>query len=200
MRMKKMITIATIAVFGGFAQAEEGAKDCPKSKTVKAPCDAGQPNMIKLAVTGLDKEDSAEATQKRLKMTAGVTECGACSKSGTIVVSFVPEIVDVADIEKVVADAGFKVAGHKTSMKVTGLNCKLCSDKLTKVLEGTNGIVVVNKACKKSGMLEVTYDASKINAKKIKAAVNATNYKVVEGAANENCKKACDKKAATPQS
>ena len=199
--MKKIITIAVFAALGGIAQAEEAAKDCPKSKAVKAgkaPCDAGQPAMIKLAVTGLDKEGAAAIAQKKLGMTAGVTECGACSKSGTVFVKFVPEIVGVADIEKVIADNGFKVAGHKTSMMVKGIKCQACSDELTEVLEGTKGVVMVDKACKKSGVVSVTYDASKINAKKIKATVNATKYKVVEGGAKEDCKKACDK-APAPQ-
>ena len=201
-RMKKMITFALLAALGGFVQAEEAVKTDAKSKSAKsakAPCDGGQPAMIKLAVTGLDKEGAAAAAQKKLNMTAGVTHYGACAKSGTVVVKFVPEILGVADIEKAIAGNGLKVAGHKTSMTVTGLKCQLCSDELEEILVATGGIVQVDTVCKKSGTVAVTYDASKINTKKIKATVNATKYKVVVGAAKEDCKKACDK-VAVPQS
>lgn len=197
MRMKKIVTLTTIIALSGLAQAQEASKaeakagKCPASACQKA-CDAGcDGTTIKLAVTGLEKEGAAATTTVTLGALAGISECGACDKSGTVMVKYDPEKMTVADIEKAVAANGLKVTGHKTSMKVQGLACQSCSNHLTSVLGKADGVVNVDKVCHQSGTVMVTFDPNKTDLTKIKAAVHTTKYKVVEDKAKD-CK-SCDK-------
>ena len=199
--MKNIITIATIVALGGFAQAQEAPKAAAKTgKCAGAACDADcGGTMIKLAVTGLDKEGIGATTEVKLGAMAGISKCGTCSKSNTVMVKYDPEKMTVADIEKAVTANGLKINGYMTAMKVKGLACQSCSNHLTTVLGKTEGIVNVDKVCHQSGSVMVTFDPKKTDMKKIKTAVNATKYKVVEEGAKKDCK-SCDKAAPAAQS
>jgi copper chaperone CopZ len=193
--MKNIITLTTIVALGAFAQAQEAPKakagKCAASACKTACAGDCDGTTIKLAVTGLEKEGLAATTKVKLGAMAGISQCGACDKSGTVMVKYDPEKMTVADIEKAVAANGLKITGHKTAMKVKGLACQSCSNHLTTVLGKTEGIVNVDKVCHQSGTVMVTFDPKKTDLKKIKAAVHTTKYKVVEEK-GKDCK-SCDK-------
>lgn len=194
--MKNILTLATVVALGGFSQAQEAPQAKAEKKCGTAACakacdgDVGG-TVIKLAVTGLEKEAVAATAQVKLGAMAGINQCGTCSKSGVMTVKYDPKAIKVAAIEKAIAENGLKITGHMTAMKVKGLACQSCSNHLTGVLGKTEGIVNVNKVCHMSGNVMVTYDPKKTDLKKIKAAVHTTKYKVVEEKAGE-CDK-CDK-------
>ena len=197
-RMKKIITLATIVAFGGFAAAQDTLKAKAKTGKCKADaCDASAcdadcgATMVKLAVTGLDKEGVAATTKAKLGAMVGISACNTCDKSGTVMVKYDPKKMKLADLEKAVTANGLKIKGYKTAMKVKGLACQSCSNHLTTVLGKTEGIVNVDKVCHKSGNVMVTYDPKKTDMKKIKAAVHTTKYKVIEKK-GKDCK-SCDK-------
>jgi len=193
--MKNILTITAMLAFGGFATAQDApaakAKKCPASACPASCADGCCGTMVKLAVTGLKDDAVAATTKVKLGAMAGISHCGTCAKSGTVMVKYDPKTMKVADIEKAVTANGLKVTGHKTSMKVKGLSCQSCSNHLTTVLGKTEGIVNVDKVCHQSGNVMVTYDPKKTDMTKIKAAVHTTKYKVVEEKAKD-CK-SCDK-------
>lgn len=188
--MKNIIALTSLLAFGSFASAQEApaAKKCPTSKCAASKCEAGTcadeccGPMVKLAVTGLEKEGAAETAKIALGAMAGITHCSTCAESGTVMVKYDANKMKVADIEKSVSQNGIKVTGHRTSVKVKGLACQSCSNHLTTVLAKTEGVVNVDKVCHMSGTVNVTFDAKKTDAKKIKAAINTSKYKVVEPA------------------
>jgi copper chaperone CopZ len=194
--MKNIVTLATLVAFGGFAQAQDAPKPDAKKGKCATACATGcnadvGGTMVKLAVTGLEKEGVGATTEVKLGAMAGINKCGTCSKSNTVMVKYDPEVMTVAAIEKAVAANGLKVKGHMTAMKVKGLACQSCSNHLTTVLGKTEGIVNVDKVCHQSGNVMVTYDPKKTDMKKIKAAVNTTKYKVIDEKAKD-CK-SCEK-------
>ncbi len=188
--MKNIIALTSLLAFGSFANAQEApaAKKASAGKCAASACNAGKcaddccGTMVKLAVTGLEKEGVAETAKITLDAMAGINFTSTCAKSGTVMVKYDPEKMKVADVEKAVAKNGIKVTGHRTSVKVKGLACQSCSNHLTAVLGKTEGVVNVDKVCHMSGTVAVTYDAKKLDAKKLKAAINTTKYKVVEAA------------------
>lgn len=194
--MKNIIALVTLVAFGGFAQAQ----DAPKAVAKKGKCDTAcatacnaglTGTVVKLAVTGLEKEAIGATTEVQLGAMAGINKCGTCTKSNSVMIMYDPKIMTVAQIETAVAENGLKVTGHMTSMKVKGLACQSCSNHLTTVLGKTEGIVNVDKVCHMSGNVMVTFDTKKTDMKKIKAAINTTKYKVIDEKAKD-CK-FCDK-------
>jgi len=198
--MKNIIALTSFLAFGSFANAQKApaAEKCP-SKCAASKCDAGAcaadccGPMVKLAVNGLEKEGVAETTKITLGAMAGINHCSTCAKSGTIMVKYNADKMQVADIEKAVAKNGIKVVGHKTDFKIKGLACQSCSNHLTAVLGKTEGVVNVNKVCHMSGTVGITFDAKKTDKRKLKAAIHTTKYKVVESKKEAPA-------AATPQS
>ena len=183
--MKNIIALTSFLALGSFAGAQEApaAETCPASKCAASKCGAECDGpMVKLAVTGLEKEGVAETAQIMIGAMAGINRCTTCTKSGTVMVKYDADKMKVADIEKAVAKNGIKVTGHRTSVKVKGLACQSCSNHLTAMLGKTEGIVNIDKVCHMSGTVAVTYDAKKTDSKKLKAAINSTKYKVVEAA------------------
>lgn len=186
--MKNIIALTSFLAFGSFANAQEAvaAEKCPASKCSASKCNAGTCDddccgaMVKLAVTGLEKEGAAETAQITIGAMAGINHCSACANSGTVMIKYDSEKMKVADIEKAVAKNGLKVTGHKTSFNVKGLACQSCSNHLTAVLGKTDGVVNVDKVCHMSGHAAVTFDPAKTDEEKIKAAIQTTKYKVVE--------------------
>ena len=186
--MKNIIALSSLLALGSFAQAQEApaAKKCETSECSASKCKTGScadeccGTMVKLAVTGLENESAAATTEVTLGAMAGINHCSTCAKSGTVMVKYDPETMKVGDIEKAVAKNGLKVTGHKTSFNIAGLACQSCSNHLTTVLGKTEGVVNVDKVCHQGGHAAVTFDPSKTDAAKIKAAIEATKYKVVE--------------------
>lgn len=185
MLMKNILLLSSLLTLGSFAQAEEAAaKPCPASKCPSA-CAEGccEGTMLKLAVTGLDNDVALETAKASLGALAGVSSCQSCDKSNTVMVKYDPELMKVAQIEKMITDSGLKITGHKTSFKIKGLACQSCSNHLTTVLAKTEGVTNVDKVCHMSGTAGVTFDPKKTTEAKIKAAIKATKYEVVEATA-----------------
>ena len=136
--------------------------------------------MVRLAVTGLEKEGAAEITKITLGAMAGINYCSTCAKSGTVMVKYDADKMKVCDIENAVANNGIKVTGHKTSFKIKGLACQSCSNHLTVILAKTEGVFNVDKVCHMSGIVTVTFDAKKTDKETLKASIHTTKYKVIK--------------------
>jgi len=181
--MQNIIALTSFFAFGSFANAQERptAENCPASICQAGTCASDCCGlMVRLAVTGLEKEGAAESAKITLGAMAGINYCSTCTKSGTVMVKYDADKMKVCDIENAVAKNGIKVTGHKTSFKIKGLACQSCSNHLTVILAKTDGVFNVDKVCHMSGYALVSFDPSKTDEKKIKAAIHTTNYKVVE--------------------
>ena len=106
--MKNIIVLLSFLAFGSFANAQKApaAEKYPsKCASSASKCDAGAcaadccGPMVKLAVNGLEKEGVAETTKITLGAMAGINHCSTCAKSGTIMVKYNADKMQVADIE-----------------------------------------------------------------------------------------------------
>jgi copper chaperone CopZ len=179
--MKKFLSLTALFAFGGLVTAQETPKatECPKGECAKA-C-AG--TALKLSVTGLENEANTAKAEAALTALDGVIMCKNCSKSGTFAVNYDPAKVKVAAIEKAISDSGLVIAGHKTSFKIKGMACISCANHITSLLGKTPGVINVDEVSHMTGQTSVTFDPKKTDEAKIKAVINATRYKVVEGQA-----------------
>ena len=182
--MKKIITLSALVTFTAFASAEEAPAAKKASKCASAcsanACDMAEGTMLKIAVKGLDKAEAASSAEVVLGAQAAIGYCKSCPESNTFIVKYNPEKTTVADIEKVLTDSGLQVTGQKADFKVKGLACQSCSNHLTATLGKAEGVVNVDKVCHLSGSAQITFDPKKTDATKLKAAINATKYKVAD--------------------
>lgn len=181
--MQHIIALTCFFAFGSFTNAQERptAENCPASICQAGTCASDRCGlMVRLAVTGLEKEGAAEITKITLGAMAGINYCSTCAKSGTVMVKYDADKMKVCDIENAVANNGIKVTGHKTSFKIKGLACQSCSNHLTAILGKTDGVVNVDKVCHMSGIVTVTFDAKKTDKETLKASIHTTKYKVIK--------------------
>jgi len=113
---------------------------------------------------------------KALAAIDGVTTKKVCHKTGCVEFAFDPAKTDKATVVSAVKATGFKVAGEKLSIPVSGMSCSSCS---TKVMTALNAIEGCSDAqvCHKSGNATVTIDTAKTSSAKIVEAINNTGFK-----------------------
>jgi len=116
---------------------------------------------------------------KALSAVEGVTTQKVCHKSGSVKFTFDPAKTDKTKVITAINATGFKVAGEKLNIPVTGMTCGGCSKKVTTALEAIEGCTI-SKVCHKSGHAEVTIDTAKTSKAKVIDAINATGFKAQE--------------------
>lgn len=167
--MKTPITLLSIIACAGFvsAQCPEGSCDVAKTQCSEGGCemtaDGGaccetsradtvmaKGDVVYVAVDGMTCAGCSGKVTKALEGMEGVTVHKVCHKSGSAKVVIDSKKTDHAAVSKAITDSGFKVMGDIVTMKVDGMSCGECSGKLTKALDGMDG-VTVKSVCHKSG-------------------------------------------------
>ena len=90
--------------------------------------------------------------------------------------SFACPMADAAAFEKA-ALAVQQADGTKATFKLDGLTCGSCSEKVSTELKTVSGIILA-AVDYQSGRVEVAFDKSKTDVKKIELALAKTGYKI----------------------
>ena len=77
---------------------------------------------------------------KVLSAIDGVSEPSACSQSKLAKVSYDPARVKDEQLIQAINKAGFKVEAETIAVKVDGMTCGTCSDKVSKKLASVKGV------------------------------------------------------------
>ena len=109
----------------------------------------------------------------------GVSEASACSESKLAKLAFDPAKVKDDQLIAAINKAGFKVEAETIAVKVDGLSCSACSDKVSKKLASVKG-VSAQKVCHEAKQAVVTFDPAKVSRKDVLAAIDTTGFKVVQ--------------------
>ncbi|MBK9140426.1 MAG: heavy-metal-associated domain-containing protein [Verrucomicrobia bacterium] len=163
----------TCAAGASACCAEEGAK------TAKA-ADKNE-NLVRVSytVTGMTCAACETKVTKALAAIDGVTEASACADSKTAKLAYNPKKVKDQQVIAAINKAGFKVAAETLTVKVDGMSCGACSDKVSKKLASVKG-VKEQKVCHESKQAVITFDPSKVSQKDVLAAIDSTGFKSVQ--------------------
>ena len=137
---------------------------------------------IELKISGMSCATCAKTIEKSLLRLDGVTSAQVNLGNETAVVEYDPTKLKLADLEKAVTDAGYKVINEKAILKIGGMSCATCAKTIENSLRKLNGIadVNVNLGAEKA---YITYNSDKITIADIKKAIEEAGYQYlgVEG-------------------
>ncbi len=195
--LKSCLSLGMAAALPVVVMAEE-AGACPASKntcpvsgvSADACCPAtgaGKPvsadsklTRVEYKVAGMTCGACETKLATALKAINGVAEVSACAESKLAKVSYDPaKLKDDKALAAAIGKAGFTVQAATLAVKVDGMTCGACSDKVGKKLAALKG-VTEQKVCHESKLAVVTYDPAKLSRKDILAAIDATGFKAVQ--------------------
>jgi copper chaperone CopZ len=74
---------------------------------------------------------------------------------------------------------GVSAATRKSTIRVEGMHCKMCSASIEKALKATAGVEKVEVSYEK-GEAVIQYDDEKVTEAKLREVINGTGFKAVE--------------------
>lgn len=153
---------------------------CPVSGATTKLAPAGERLIqAQFKVSGMTCAACETSVTKALNAIEGVKEASACAESKVAKVAYNPEKVKDRQLAAAIRKAGFKVEAETIAVKVDGLSCGACSDKVGKKLAALKG-VTEQKVCHESKQAVVTFDPEKVSTRDILAAIDSTGFKVVQ--------------------
>jgi copper ion binding protein len=185
--------LPTLIHAGGEACAT-AAGTCPASAKAGACCPAtgatatttATPSVkdaktmkVDYKVTGMTCGACETKLTTALKGIDGVADATACADSKKATLTFDPAKVKDEQVLAAVKKAGFKVEAETIAVKVDGMSCGACSDKVSKKLASVKG-VSEQKVCHEAKEAVVTFDPAKVSRKDVLAAIDTTGFKVVQ--------------------
>lgn len=130
-------------------------------------------------VAGMSCAACETKVTKALNAIEGVKEASAYADSKLAKVSYNPKKTRDRDLAAAIRQAGFQVQAETVALKVDGMSCAACSDKVAKKLAALKG-VSDQKVSHEAKQAVVTFDPEKVSTKDILAAIDATGFKVVQ--------------------
>jgi Cu+-exporting ATPase len=97
-----------------------------------------------IKVTGMTCAMCSTAIQTALRDLDGVGSATVDLGREMANVSYDPEITDIRTIEKMINEVGYGVINERTSLKVGGMTCAMCSTAIKTALEEMDGVIEVN--------------------------------------------------------
>jgi copper ion binding protein len=172
------------AAAAGTCPASAAAKAgecCPASGATAAAKTAKNDKLVKVdyKVSGMTCAGCETKLTTALNAIDGVSDASACSESKMAKLAFDPAKVKDDQLLAAITKAGFKVEAETVALKVDGMTCGACSDKVSKKLASVKG-VSEQKVCHESKQAVVTFDPAKVSQKDILAAIDTTGFKVVQ--------------------
>ncbi|TKJ46754.1 heavy metal translocating P-type ATPase [Candidatus Aerophobetes bacterium Ae_b3a] len=135
---------------------------------------------VDLPIKGMTCTACAQSIEKNLKKKKGVHSASVNFASEKAYVEFDPKMVTNKDLIEAVREAGYDVAlkSKRLSLKIGGMSCASCAQKIEKALQKTEGIqeAHVNLATEKAA---ISYDPIQITPEKINKVIEGTGYQVV---------------------
>ncbi|MDA8228051.1 MAG: heavy metal translocating P-type ATPase [Desulfitobacterium hafniense] len=130
---------------------------------------------VVLPIRGMSCASCVATIEKALINTNGVKDVKVNLMSGKAAINFDPEKVSVPEMIKVIADLGYEAVTEELSIKITGMSCAACVNKVEKAIKALSGVAdaVVNLATESA---IVKYYPGAVNPDDIKKAVIALGY------------------------
>jgi len=99
---------------------------------------------IELKIAGMTCAMCAKTIEKSLLSLDGVANAEVNLGNEIAVVEYDPTKLKLADLEKAVTDAGYKVINEKVVLKIGGMSCATCAKTIENSLKKLDGIIDVN--------------------------------------------------------
>jgi len=130
---------------------------------------------VDLKVSGMTCAMCVKAVEKALEQKEGVASASVNLGTETARVEFDPAKVDLAQLETVISQAGYKVVPDQAVIKVGGMTCAMCVKAVEKALSRVEGVreARVNLGAEQA---YVTYNSSLTGLPEIKAAIEEAGY------------------------
>ncbi len=149
---------------------EKSAVACEKS------CDKAA-NQTVFAVTGMTCGGCTDGITKYLAAMDGISTVSACHKSGHVSLVLNEEKAKKSDVITAITKKGYKVAGERVSFSLSDCKSGGCSSDMKTALEGTDGVIAVEKYCTKSGKAVVVFDPAKTSKTFLSAIIKTDSTK-----------------------
>lgn len=123
----------------------------------------------------------AQTIEKSLKKQDGVEDASVNFASEKAYVKYNPNLVDVHQLAEVVRGAGYDVKSdlQKTFLKIGGMSCASCAQKIEKNLSKTRGVseASVNFA---SQTAMVHFDSTQVEVEELETVTKDSGYEIVK--------------------
>lgn len=163
----------------GACCAADKAATCPVSgATTQLTPSADGLIQAQFKVEGMTCAACETKVTKALNALEGVKQASASADSKLAKVRYNPQKARDRDLADAIRKAGFKVQAETVALKVDGMTCAACSDKVASKLAALQG-VSEQKVCHEAKQAVVTFDPEKVSTRDIIAAIDATGFKVV---------------------
>lgn len=132
-----------------------------------------------LTVRGMTCSACTAHLEKALKSVSGVIDVSVNLMTGKATVDYDPDIADIPKLVKAIVDTGYEVGKEEVSVKVLGMSCAACVNKVEKSLKALPGVVeaAVNLA---SESAKITFYSGTVNKEDIREAVQGVGYQIAE--------------------
>jgi len=148
-----------------------------------------------LKISGMTCATCATTIEKSLLHLSGVTNAQVNLGNEAAMVEYESAKLNLADLEKAVTDAGYRVVNEKITLKIGGMTCATCAKTIESALKKLDGIsnVNVNLGAEK---VYITYNPAMTTMAETKKAVEGAGYQWlgVEGEETEDLEKAAREK------
>ncbi len=186
--VKKKTTKKTEASPKAQAKPRAKAKTRPRAKAKPAagPREgkAGVKSLT-LGLTGMSCASCAAKIEKGIKGASGVLTASVNFAAEKALVEYDPALVTVSDITSVITALGYGLLSSRLTIHISGMSCASCAAKIEKALSEQSGVLTasVNFAAEEA---TVAYIPSPQAGERLKKAVTALGYKVIEATSGED--------------
>lgn len=134
---------------------------------------------LSLKINGMSCAACANRIEKALLAKEGIVKVNVNFAVEKATVEFNPEQIDIASIQKIIADIGYKVGFKRAELKLIGMTCANCANKIEKSLNELDGVrsAVVNFATEKA---VIEFDESLVRVSDLKSLISKLGYKAIE--------------------
>lgn len=141
-----------------------------------------KPKKAELKISGMTCATCASAVEKSLLSLSGVSKAQVNIGNETAVVEYDASQLNLSDLEKAVANAGYGTINEKVVLRIGGMTCATCATTVEGTLKQLGGVldITVNLNAEKA---YVTYNPRMTTVADMKKAIEAAGYQYlgVEG-------------------
>lgn len=94
-----------------------------------------------LKISGMHCAVCAANLESALKGADGIESASVDFASGTAELAYLPEKINISDIEKIIRDAGYSLLKDQIKIKIGGMHCAVCAGKISEALLKTDGVL-----------------------------------------------------------
>lgn len=139
------------------------------------------PRTVTFRISGMSCAACANRIERSLSALGGVSQANVNLASEKATVSFDAQQVALTDLLKIVTDLGYGVDTEKVTLKLYGMSCAACANRIEKILGGLPGVITaaVSFAAEKA---VVEYLPAQISPGEMRKALAEFGYEAAEAA------------------